>query len=91
MLCVVGHDCACCWHDSFRNYVIKHTLLDVLSWNVVSHVESGDYLDNPLMWQYEHGKIPVHCVLPISVYCFGYQLESHGRHFLNEHMILWSG
>ncbi len=62
------------------------------SWNVVRHVESiGDYLDNPLMWHCEHGKIHVPCVLPISVFCFGYQLGLHGRHFLNEHMILCSG
>lgn len=76
--------------------VIKHTELrswtTLESWNLVSHVGSiGDYLDNLLMWHCELGKISVRCVFPIAVDCFGYQLESHGRHFLNEHMILCSG
>lgn len=90
MLCDVGYDCAGCWYDSFRNYVIKHMLLDVFG-KLECYESIGDYLDNPLMWHCEHGKIPVHCVLPISVFCFGYQLGLHGRHFLNEHMILCSG
>lgn len=69
-----------------------HSWTSLENCNLVSHVEAlGDYLDNPLTWHYEFGKISVHCVLAIPVYRFGYQLESHGRHFLNEHTILCSG